>query len=243
MNKIIFELSIILAISILCSTFSVGISKAATIFSLKFNKRIISIWLNEISSDIFRGGIIQSCIFFIFSAIKIFSGFDVVEKMLLSGFCFIFATVIVSLISVIYDDFKGSVEKSKSMSEKDKQITLTLIPITASIFRYLDIGFWGIALLKIWGVDILPILSGGALILALLGFAGQSVLQDVFGFLGLIIERPYYVGSTIEFIFDNNCELGIVEQITLRNTSIRNYSGYIFYIPNRDVKNFRVHKK
>ncbi|NJM22669.1 MAG: mechanosensitive ion channel [Richelia sp. SM1_7_0] len=242
----IYRIVITFLIFLLFLGISIFLGKNLTHITEKIKYPILKNWFSEISSDIFRGGIIQSFNYLVSRVLTIAFNLNetLVYKNLFTGAAFIIGSMTISLITVIHEESNKYVANSKTMGEKDRSITLTIIPIIASILRYLNIFFWLILVLRIWGVDIAPILSGSALILAILGFAGQNILQDLLGFMSLIIDRPYYVSSEVEFIiFDSLSERGVVDQITLRNTIIKCKDGYLFYVPNREAKNFRVWKK
>lgn len=201
-------------------------------------------FLTEIQSDISRLVFCEIVLFIVLANLDVWFGFPfrwminimvTVAKFFAIGIMFAF----VSVISVYIEEHV----KSSEMNDKDKKIALTLIPILGSVVRYLCFGIVAVMIIKLWGVDITPILTGTAFVLAILGLAGQAIIQDLLAFVSLIIDRPFYVGSDIEWIHDGWWERGIVEQITLRNTVIKNDDGYLFYMPNRLAGTFRVWRK
>lgn len=231
-------------IACLIAIFGIMLSRIANKSSKSVKISYVSEVLDEITSDFKRGGFAIAIVFFVASIIDLFSDelkSDFVVKNILSGLVLIGSSIGVALGTIAKEKLTKHYE-TVNISEKDRSITLTLIPIVGSILRYLNFSLSFLTILHIWGVNITPVLSGTAIALAVFGFAGQSVLQDLLGFGTLIIDRPFYVGSEIEFVFDFGAERGFVKEITLRNTVIENEAGYLFYIPNRDAKNFRVWK-
>ena len=73
------------------------------------------------------------------------------------------------------------------------------------------------------------ILTGSALIVAILGFAAQPAIADLIcGFL-ISINKPFEIGDRI---IVEGIDPGVVEDITLRHTVIRIYDGLRIIVPN-----------
>lgn len=64
---------------------------------------------------------------------------------------------------------------------------------------------------------------------AILGFASQKAFSNIIGGIFILIFKPFRVKDTIEIGTGNK---GIVEEITLRHTIIRNYENRRIIIPN-----------
>jgi small-conductance mechanosensitive channel len=116
----------------------------------------------------------------------------------------------------------------------------TQVSIIRAAVTYL--GFVAAAVLSagqlIGGVDRLTALAGASFLLILVGFAIQRVLLDIFGGLGLFIERWYSVGDTIQIPMH---ELqGIVEDFSLRHTRLRTLDGEVIHIHNSQIPSVRV---
>lgn len=234
-----------LAIAISIAIIGVISSRLLKKMSQAIRIKLLSNLLDEIVSDCRRGLITISIVYFCSTTAVILTPLrpSFIVKNILTGIALIVCSGFITFGTLVKETVTDYYEFKANLSEKDKSITLTLIPIIASILRYLNISSTALIVLSIWGVNIAPVLSGTAVVLAVFGFAGQAILQDLLGFSSLIIDRPYYVGSEIEFIFDCHIERGVVKEITLRNTVLKHSDGYLFYIPNRDAKNFRVWKR
>lgn len=149
------------------------------------------------------------------------------------------------LIFVNYGkDLLIEIIENKELPKEDKSLYLTLTPIAKDIVKYFVNGILVLICLGIWGIDLRPFFGATAIVGAILGYAGRTTIEDVFGFLMLLVERPYYVGSEVEFFHESGyfTERGIVKEIALRNTIV-NVADYLIYIPNREIKMFRVHSK
>lgn len=69
---------------------------------------------------------------------------------------------------------------------------------------------------------------------AIVALASQQAFSNIFSGVFIIIFRPFRVGDVIEI--DQN-RLGVVEDITLRHTVIRNFENRRFIIPNSVINN------
>lgn len=69
-----------------------------------------------------------------------------------------------------------------------------------------------------------------------LGLAAQDTLSNLFGALVIFLDRPFNVGECIKIdSFD-----GVVEQIGLRSTRIRNLDGHLITVPNKTMGNATI---
>ena len=82
------------------------------------------------------------------------------------------------------------------------------------------------------GLDIGPILAGAGLLGVALGFGAQWMVRDFLAGMFIILENQYRVGDVV--CLDDAC--GLVEDITLRKTIIRDLDGKEMHIPNGSFK-------
>ena len=71
--------------------------------------------------------------------------------------------------------------------------------------------------------------AGAGVLAAIIGFASQKAFANIVGGLFILIFRPFRVGDIIEI---SNARRGVVEEITLRHTIIRDYEFMRIVIPN-----------
>lgn len=74
-----------------------------------------------------------------------------------------------------------------------------------------------------------PLFAGAGVLAAIVGFASQQALSNIVGGVFIVIFRPFRVGDTI---LVQQTYKGIVEDITLRHTVLRNYENKRIVIPN-----------
>ena len=79
----------------------------------------------------------------------------------------------------------------------------------------------------------LTLFQSASLMVAVLGFAAQSVLADVIAGMVLSFAKPFDIGERI--VLEGIGIAGIVETITMRHTVIRAYDGSRVLIPNSVV--------
>src|SRR6056297_822393 len=78
---------------------------------------------------------------------------------------------------------------------------------------------------------VLSLLAGVGIIGLAIGFAFQDLAENLLAGLLLGIRKPCEPGDLIR----SNNQFGFVQDLNLRNTIIRNFSGQIIYIPNKEV--------
>ncbi|WP_024545848.1 mechanosensitive ion channel family protein [Picosynechococcus sp. NKBG15041c] len=89
-------------------------------------------------------------------------------------------------------------------------------------------------LVFLWSIniDIAPILAGAGIIGLAVSFAAQNLLKDIINGFSIILEDQYAVGDVINV----GAVTGLVENINLRITQIRDAEGRLITIPNGEVR-------
>jgi len=104
----------------------------------------------------------------------------------------------------------------------------TLASLLRSTIRYTVTIFAGTMLLDIVGVDTKSLLGGVAIAGLAIGFGAQNLVRDVITGFFIIYERQYDVGDYIKAAGVS----GVVEELGLRVTKLRDWSGEIHVVPN-----------
>lgn len=78
------------------------------------------------------------------------------------------------------------------------------------------------------------LLAGAGLFAIAIGFASQAALANVIGGLFIVMFKPYKIGDRIQVRTDLS---GVVEDINLRHTVIRNFENKRIIIPNSVISN------
>ncbi len=86
--------------------------------------------------------------------------------------------------------------------------------------------FYSIPSLRAFGT---ALFAGAGIVAAIIGFASQKAFSNIISGIFILIFKPFRVGDTIEF---GQSLKGVVEEVTLRHTVIRNYEHRRVLIPN-----------
>ncbi|CAK7053662.1 MAG: hypothetical protein DELT_01117 [Desulfovibrio sp.] len=120
----------------------------------------------------------------------------------------------------------------------DSAVGKALTPIIRVLFWTLGITI----ILDNMGFQISSLLAGLGIMGVAVGLAGQTILADFFGYLVILMDRPFSIG---DFITLDNGSSGTVESIGLKTTRLRALGGEILVCPNGDItkqniQNFRL---
>ncbi|NEW83280.1 MAG: mechanosensitive ion channel family protein [Mariniphaga sp.] len=127
-------------------------------------------------------------------------------------------------IAVVPDGF--------SSREAERKREDTLIHIFSATIK---IAIFTIALLMVlqeFGMEIGPILAAAGIVGLAFGFGGQYLIRDIISGLFIILENQYRIGDVVSF--DNVS--GLVEEISLRKTTLRDLDGTVHHIPHGEIK-------
>lgn len=86
--------------------------------------------------------------------------------------------------------------------------------------------------LEILGWDVRPLLAGAGLVGVALGFGAQTLVRDVIAGIFIIVEDQFGVGDLVEI----NGRIATVEELTVRSTTMRDFHGYLVFVPNGELK-------
>lgn len=82
------------------------------------------------------------------------------------------------------------------------------------------------------GVNIGPLLAGAGVVGIAVGFGAQSLIKDILAGLFILLENQYLVGDVVNIAGIG----GLVEEINLRRTVLRDLDGIVHVIPNGEIK-------
>jgi small conductance mechanosensitive channel len=81
------------------------------------------------------------------------------------------------------------------------------------------------------GIAVGAILAGAGILGAAVGFGAQSLVRDLISGLFILFEDQYGVGDTVDLGEAN----GIIEQVGLRVTQVRDIEGTLWYVRNGEI--------
>ena len=116
-------------------------------------------------------------------------------------------------------------KKAKDEMEKRINTLSRVFAFTGTVIIALIASFMVLAELNI---NIAPLLAGFGVIGVAVGFGAQYLIRDLIGGLFVIMEDQYNVGDVVKI----SGIAGIVEEINLRRTVLRDLDGIVHFIPN-----------
>jgi small conductance mechanosensitive channel len=132
----------------------------------------------------------------------------------------------------IHQTLKLATSRAKG---EDKEEFQQRIDTISSVFTAtIGVVVWAMAgfiILSELGINIAPILTGAGIIGLAVGFGAQNFVRDLISGLFIIMENQYSKGDVVK-IAD---VAGLVEDVNLRNTVLRDLDGIVHYIPNGEI--------
>lgn len=98
----------------------------------------------------------------------------------------------------------------------------------------ITIGFIIVGILAVlpeFGVDVTVLVGGAAVFSLAIAFGAQSLVKDYFSGFMILMEDQYRVGNVVEI----NNRSGLVEDISLRMTTLRDLEGVAHFVPHSQV--------
>jgi MscS family membrane protein len=111
---------------------------------------------------------------------------------------------------------------------EEANVVQTLALISNLITALLIIGGCFV-LLRIWSLDLSPLLASAGLVTAVGALAARDALSDFFGGITIFLDRPYHIG---DFVVLTGGERGEVVNIGIRSTRIRTRDDVLITVPN-----------
>ncbi|WP_427159822.1 mechanosensitive ion channel family protein [Aliinostoc sp. HNIBRCY26] len=120
-------------------------------------------------------------------------------------------------------------------SETSERLQLrvsTFSGVTKSIVTIIWVGFGILTALILFGIDVIPLLAGASLVGVAVSLASQNLIKDAINGFLIIVEDQYALGDVIA-VGDVG---GLVENLNLRMTQVRDAEGRLITIPNSEIK-------
>ncbi|BAY16244.1 MscS mechanosensitive ion channel [Anabaenopsis circularis NIES-21] len=117
-------------------------------------------------------------------------------------------------------------------SERLRLRVSTFSGVTKSIVTGIWIGVGILLALVSLGIDIVPLLAGAGLVGVAVSLASQNLIKDAINGFLIILEDQYALGDVINV---GNVG-GLVENLNLRMTQLRDSEGRLITIPNSEIK-------
>lgn len=143
--------------------------------------------------------------------------------------------LIVRVSAVLIDQFFVVLERGKFVDQESSQRMALRFSTFSRVFKGIAaVTFGGIGVLSILsavGVNIGPLLAGAGILGLGISFAAQSLIKDTINGFFILLEDQYAVGDVIAV----GTVSGLVENMNLRITQLRNAEGRLITIPNSEI--------
>jgi len=145
--------------------------------------------------------------------------------------------VAIRLIYLLIDRFTSAFVESSTMLTPETSARLqlrvsTFSGVSKSIAALILVAIGILVALTALGIDIIPLLAGASLIGVAVSLASQSLIKDAINGFLIIVEDQYALGDVIT-VGDVG---GLVENLNLRITQLRDAEGRLITIPNSEIK-------
>ena len=122
-------------------------------------------------------------------------------------------------------------DRQKSVEAEEKR-ERTLIRVSSWVIFVMTTVIAGMMILQEIGIPIGPMLAGAGILGLAVGFGGQYLIRDYITGLLIIFENQYHIGDMVKL----DSTEGMVEDISLRMTTLRDMDGTVHHVPHGDIK-------
>jgi small conductance mechanosensitive channel len=113
----------------------------------------------------------------------------------------------------------------------------TAVAVVSSALRYFVFVLAAFILIGFFLNNVMTAAAGATLAVALVGFGAQRFLQDVIAGIFILVENQYGVGDFVTL--EPTGLAGVVDEVGLRTTILRNLNGDRYIIPNGQIVGVR----
>jgi len=126
-----------------------------------------------------------------------------------------------SVTAVKHKSVEAEQKRERTLIRVGTWATLVTITIMALMMILQEIG-----------LPIGPMLAGAGILGLAVGFGGQYLIRDYITGLLIIFENQYQIGDSVQL----DSTSGVVEDISLRMTTLRDMDGTVHMVPHGDIK-------
>lgn len=118
------------------------------------------------------------------------------------------------------------------LTERRRQRAQALGMVLRSITSLVIYALAIMIILGEFGVSLGPLVAGAGVAGVALGFGAQSLVRDFLSGIFMLIEDQYGVGDVV----DLGDATGVVEEVSLRTTRLRDVEGTVWFVPNGAIR-------
>jgi len=131
--------------------------------------------------------------------------------------------------------WQRAVEKARLLTdqaERSKQRAQALGTVLKSIASLVVYALALMMALAEFGVSLGPLIAGAGIVGIAVGFGAQTLVRDFLSGIFMLVEDQYGVGDVV----DLGEAVGVVEEIRLRTTRLRDVNGTVWFVPNGEIR-------
>ena len=162
----------------------------------------------------------------------------VISSLIRIGMIILISFLVMRVVSRLIDRLFKSREDEQRVLIRDNRRLMTLRTVIKSFVRYMVYFVGGIMVLGELGVNTSGLVAGAGIAGVALGFGAQNLVRDVLTGFFILFEDQFAVGDYVSI----SGVSGVVEEIGLRVTKVRDFAGQLHVVPNGSiglVTNFR----
>jgi MscS family membrane protein len=148
----------------------------------------------------------------------------------------IIVAVSITYVAIKVVDLLMGLWKKRAESGDEKVLDLQLFPIISKSVKIFVVVVAVLVTTQNLGMNITGLLASVSIGGLALGLAAQDTLANLFGAVAIFADKPFRVGDRIQIDSID----GVVEDIGLRSTRVRNLDGHLVTIPNKTMGNATV---
>lgn len=147
------------------------------------------------------------------------------------AFLILFILIITRIAIYVADLLIRRTFQLKNKHEQDHRRANTLQKLLHSVIRYVFFFIAVITILDGMGVPIMAVLSAAGILGLAVGFGAQNLVKDIITGFFILFEDQFSVGEYVE----TQGVGGVVEEVGLRITKLRDWDGKLHIIPNGSI--------
>jgi moderate conductance mechanosensitive channel len=159
-----------------------------------------------------------------------FTAVDTYEHILFGILKIVVWYILARLIIRIGTSFINRIFQHRALRMNERR-TKTLEALSANVLRYAVYFILLFAVLELLNVPVTTLLAGAGFLGVAVGFGAQNLVRDIITGFFILFEDQFAVGDNIQ----TGQFRGTVEEIGLRITKIRAWTGEVFILPNSSI--------
>lgn len=157
-------------------------------------------------------------------------GLNTLGRVALVALYLVIAIVVIKVLELIIS--KLARKKYDKLRTIDAKRVKTVLSVMKSFVTIIIIFTWFLSALRIFGVNTSAIITTAGIGGIAISFGAKSLVEDIISGIFLMLEDSFVIGDDITVAG----KTGIVERISLRTTTIRDYNGELHVVPNGEIR-------